>query len=340
MTASAARAEIVSDAAAAETPSALNLSIECPRCRRPLGSVGYNTQSVFVPEIRCSDCGFQLSHEQGIWKALPSERLQYFDRFLTEYQLIRASEGRGSDDPDFYLALPYRDLTGRNKRQWAIRARTFRFLARRILPELQRRTEPRLRLLDLGAGNGWMSYRLALRGHFPVAVDLSVNHRDGLGAATHYLAELPTLFPRFQAELDHLPFADGQFDGVIFNASFHYSENYGHTLAEAVRCVRSGGIIVIADSATYRSEDHGQRMLQERRAAFVKQYGFPSDGLNSLEYLTPERLAAVAQPLDLCWDSHNPNYGLAWKMRPWLARITGRREPSQFRIYSAVVNGK
>ena len=340
MTASAARAEIVTSSAENDRSSTPNLAIECPRCRRALGSVGYNTQSVFVPEIQCSGCGFHLSHEQGIWKALPPERLQYFDRFLTEYQLIRAGEGRGSDDPDFYLALPYRDLTGRNNRQWAIRARTFRFLARRILPELQRRTGPRLRLLDLGAGNAWMSYRLALRGHFPVAVDLSVNHRDGLGAATHYLAELPTLFPRFQAELDHLPFADGQFDGVIFNASFHYSENYARTLAEAVRCVRRGGMLVIADSATYRSEDHGQRMLQERRAAFVKQYGFPSDGLKSLEYLTPERLAAMAQPLDLSWDSHNPKYGVLWAMRPWLARILGRREPSQFRVYTATVNDK
>ena len=50
----------------------------------------------------------------------------------------------------------------------------------RPLPE---RTERALRILDLGAGNGWMSYRLALQGHLPIAVDLLTNDRDGLGAA-------------------------------------------------------------------------------------------------------------------------------------------------------------
>jgi len=271
---------------------------------------------------------------------MPSERLQYFDRFLMEYQFVRASEGRGSDDPDYYLALPFRDLTGRNPRQWAIRAHTFRYIERKIIPDLQERTEPRLRLLDLGAGNGWLSYRLALRGHFPVAADISVNSRDGLGAATHYLAELPSLFPRFQAELDRLPFGDAQFDGVIFNASFHYSENYSRTLAEAVRCVRQGGMILIADTATYRTEGSGKKMLEERRASFIKRFGFPSDGLKSLEYLTSERLEAMAHPLDLTWETHRPSYGFRWAMRPWLARLTGRREPSQFCIYTALVGVK
>ena len=34
-------------------------------------------------------------------------------RFLEDYSRIRQAEGRGSDDPAYYLALPYRDLSGR-----------------------------------------------------------------------------------------------------------------------------------------------------------------------------------------------------------------------------------
>jgi SAM-dependent methyltransferase len=340
MTASAARAEFSAGPGGAASSASPSLLFQCPRCRRPLGLIGYSTRSVFGPEVSCSGCSFQLRQEQGIWKALPPERLQYFERFLMEYQFVRAAEGRGSDDPAFYLALPYKDLTGRNPRQWAIRSRTFRYIDRRILPVLQSRVSPHLTLLDLGAGNGWMSFRLALRGHFPVAVDLCINNRDGLGAASHYLAELSSLFPRFQAELDFLPFADAQFDGVFFNASFHYSENYVRTIKEAVRCVRRGGMILIADTASYRTEDIGQRMLQERRARFIKQYGFPSDGLHNLEYLTNERLDAMTHDLGLSWQVHKPNYGLRWAMRPCMAKITRRREPSQFRIYTAWVNEK
>ncbi len=93
-----------------------------------------------------------------------------------------------------------------------------------------------------------MSYRLALAWSRTVAVDLLTNDRDGLGAAAHYRKHLSTLFPRFQAELDALPFTDDEFDLVIYNASFHYSENYEKTIAEALRCTCAGGTILIADT--------------------------------------------------------------------------------------------
>jgi predicted RNA methylase len=59
---------------------------------------------------------------------------------------------------------------------------------------MEREASRPLDLLDLGAGTGWMSYRLALRGHHPVAVDLLNDDRDGLGAARHFFAKLPREF--------------------------------------------------------------------------------------------------------------------------------------------------
>jgi hypothetical protein len=52
-------------------------------------------------------------------------------RFLDDYIKIRHAEGRGSLDSAYYLALPYRDLTGRLQDQWTIRARSYRYLERR-----------------------------------------------------------------------------------------------------------------------------------------------------------------------------------------------------------------
>ena len=148
MTASVARSERVAVAAGARHPSERSLILQCPKCRRTLGALGNNPSSVFEPEIQCPGCSLQLGQEQGIWTALPPERLQYYERFLTEYQFIRAAEGRGSSDPRFYLGLPYKDISGRNPRQWAIRSRTFRYIAHKILPELQSRAANQLRLLD------------------------------------------------------------------------------------------------------------------------------------------------------------------------------------------------
>jgi len=190
------------------------------------------------------------------------------------------------------------------------------------------------RVLDLGAGNCWMSHRLALAGYRPFAVDLLTNDQDGLGAAENFRGHLRAMFPRFQAELARLPFQDEQFDAVIFNASFHYAEDPVSTLSEALRCVRSGGMVIISDTPWYSSEESGRRMVAERYASFLERYGTASDSIRSLEYLTDDRLRDLEQQLSVRWTIHSPRYGLKWAMRPLIARLSNRREPSQFRIYT------
>ncbi len=322
---------------AAEPGQQLKLSLECPSCREGLGAISYGAPLLLETGLRCAKCSFLLANEQGIWKALPPDRERYYERFLMEYQIVRAAEGRGSNKASFYLALPYKDLSGRNQWQWVIRGRTYQCIEDVVLPKLESERKGPLSILDLGAGNGWLSYRLMRRGHRPIAVDLLTNNTDGLGAACHYLQELPVLFPRFQAEVDCLPFRDSQFDCAIFNASFHYSENYGVTLGEAIRCLRPGGTVIIADSPFYRFEESGQRMLQERREVFTSRFGFPSSSLASLEYLTIDRLARLEARFGLKWQILGPKYGLRWTMRPLIARWKRKREPSQFQIYTAVV---
>jgi SAM-dependent methyltransferase len=267
----------------------------------------------------------------GIVTALPPERVSYYQSFVREYEHIRMAEGRGSEQEEFYLALPYKDTTGNNPQQWRIRSRSFTYLVRHILN--QRPGNAHKDILDLGAGNCWMSYRLALTGCRPVSVDLLINDRDGLGAAEHYRKQLPDLFPRFQAEMTRLPFHDQQFDVAIFNASLHYSEDFESTLREALRCVRRDGLVVVCDSPWYTSEDGGHRMLAERRAAFLRRYGTASDSIKSLEYLTDERLKQLEHALSIRWSFHAPYYGLRWAMRPVMAMLRKKREPSQFRIY-------
>ncbi len=281
----------------------------------------------------------QIRNQRGIWTALTPARQEHFRQFICEYEHVRSDEGRGSNLAAYYLALPFRDLSGRNQGQWTIRARSFRYLENQILSHMER-SMPALDVLDLGAGNAWLDYRLALRGHRPVAVDLLTNNTDGLGAATHYLERLPGLFPRFQAEFTSLPFLDAQFDCVIFNASFHYSESYENALGEAIRCLRPGGWVIITDSPWYAKEDSGRRMLEERRSFFVAKYGFASDSIRSLEYLTDERMNLLATRFGLTWQIHRPFYGFRWSLRPFIARLKRKREPSEFRIYVAQVISK
>jgi SAM-dependent methyltransferase len=311
------------------------LQLACPQCQTVLGciSTAMEQHSGYV----CPNCEMHLQQRGGIWEATVPARARYFEKFLREYSTVREAEGRGSNSSDYYLALPYRDVTGHNQSQWRIRGRSFRTFERDVLPFIERKGEA-LRVLDLGAGNGWLSYRLALRGHSPVAVDLLTNNRDGLGAASHYREKLRTLFPRFRAEHDRLPFGDDQFECAIFNASFHYSENAADTLKEAVRCVRDGGLVVIIDTPWYSEEKSGLQMIKERKSAFKKRFGFASDALRSVEFLTDERLDSLGRECGIAWRVIRPWYGFAWAFRPYIAAIQGKREPSRFRIYAAQVN--
>jgi ubiquinone/menaquinone biosynthesis C-methylase UbiE len=313
------------------------IGLRCPACTTDLPRANYDSLGNPHAPIDCPQCSFIMLQQQGIWVALAKHRVEHFRRFVHDYEKVREAEGRGSHSPEFYLALPNRDLTNRNSWQWAIRARTYRYLQRKLLPAIGLNPLRPLTVLDIGAGNCWLSHRLARIGHRPVAVDLQTNDFDGLAAAEHFRHTLPQFFPRFQADMNCLPFAAGQFDCVIFNASFHYSEDYHRTLSEAVRCVTTGGTIIIADSPTYSCDASGQRMLAERRQWFQAQFGVTSDNLASREYLTRDCLLALQQSLHLKWATHRVWYGLAWACRPFVARFKKRREPSQFVIYTAQV---
>jgi ubiquinone/menaquinone biosynthesis C-methylase UbiE len=283
----------------------------CPSCRS-------GTQV----DAACPECGFQLRLTGGILRALAPRRRPYFERFLRDYGKIRHAEGRGSGDPAYYRALPFKDLSGRNVEQWRMRATTYHYLESRLLPQ-----QP-LDILDIGAGNGWLSNRLAQSGHRPVAVDIFTDGLDGLAAALHY----GVTFPLVEAEFDGLPFAGRQFDWAIFNSSLHYSADYRQTLLEALRCLRPEGQVVVLDSPIYRRPEHGVRMREERHSQFERTYGFRSDSIPSIEFLWEGLLPELARELRIEWRIHRPWYGLAWHLRPWKARLAQRRPPSRFWI--------
>jgi len=251
-------------------------------------------------------------------------------RFLEDYVKIRHAEGRGSQDADYYFALPFRDLTGRLQDQWGMRAKSWRYLEQHVLPAIERRARRPLRIADLGAGNCWLSHRLALRGHHPVAIDILTDALDGLRAGRHYQAKTP--FARLNAEFDDLPLATGSLDVAIYNASIHYSTDYRRTLNEIRRCLAPGGCFLVVDSPVYRHRVHGELMRNERHQHFRQQYGFASDTLPSIEYLDESTLEELRRDLGIRWQVYRPWYGVQWALRPWKARWNGKRPPSRFWI--------
>jgi SAM-dependent methyltransferase len=253
-------------------------------------------------------------------------------KFAGEYAGHRAAEGRALRG-DALRSLPYL-RSGPLSAQWSVRARSFDGLIRHVI----RCQAVSLDVLDLGAGNGWLCYRLAGLGHAAVAYDIRGDEVDGLGAAADLLCEAPFLFQRVLGSFEDLPFATRIFDLAVFNASLHYARDLGKVLHEAMRVTRSGGLIVILDSPFYRCERDGEAMVQEKQNLGQMRFGARAGvllGQNFIEYLTQERLAA-AQP-ELMWLRRRIHYPLWYEMRPLRAFLRGRRAPSRFDLWMARV---
>ena len=287
----------------------------CPKCRRPLQG---------RDDLHCLGCRLGFEEVDGIRGFLTSSRRHRLDQFIREYETIRKAEGRELS-PESYKALPFPDASSRGKGEWGIRAATFGTF-QSTLQEWKKGRSETLRACDLGAGNCWLSNRLALEGLQVVAVDLVKNSFDGLRCRRYF----SSVFVCVEAEFDRLPFQSEQFDLAVFNASLHYSTDYRITLEEALRVLRPGGRIVVLDSPIYRSVQSGEQMVKERERCFESSYGCPSNSLQSEHFLTFRRLDELGADLGLSWQSLRPPYGFKWRLHQWRESLFGSREPAKF----------
>ncbi|MGH7457164.1 MAG: methyltransferase domain-containing protein, partial [bacterium] len=215
--------------------------------------------------LRCLECFAEYAVTDGIPRLVIPSRAKAVDAFCKKYDALRLCEGWASDVTEFYLHLPYRDLSGRHGKEWQMRAQSFRLVQNWMAREIGNR---KLRVLDAGAGSGWMSRCLA-ESHEVVAIDVN--------AGPHGLAALSSAqrhFMAVQAELDRPPFASNSFDVVIVNASLHYARGLERFFEQIERVLRPSGKLIVMDSPTYPTREAAQA-AHERSRAYYAQMGVP-----------------------------------------------------------------
>ncbi len=259
----------------------------------------------------------------------PSERRRQFRRAYAEH---RAREGRGAHDD--VVRLPH-VRRGPLADQWRVRASSFRCFLRRVLRPLARAAGRPLTVLDLGAGNGWLSYRVQRLGHRAIALDMRTDTVDGLGVARGCRDRMATPFHLVAADFERLPLHPACADLVVFNASLHYAIDLPCALRQAVWALRPEGRIAVLDSPFYPSAAAGEEMVREKQRTAARQFGDlagPLTALPFVEYLTPERLRSASEGL-ITWRRHRVLYPLAYELRPLIALISRRRRPSRFDVW-------
>src|SRR2546427_6977914 len=97
--------------------------------------------------------------------------------FEVSYSRAWTREGWGSSDPAYFLHLPYRDISRLHASEWSVKARSLEALQTLLV-----RLRPR-RIVDLGCGTGWLSYRLAQKGYQRYARDALMSEVIGVHPA-------------------------------------------------------------------------------------------------------------------------------------------------------------
>ena len=299
----------------------------CPECRKALPVNGANGADS-AGGVVCSHCGTTFTRANGVYRFLSAERAEAAEPFQRQYRLVREREGYRLASPDYYLRLPAVSSDDPHAAEWRIRRESFAHLQRHALAE---RSRGSIKVLDLGAGSGWLSHRLAADGHCPVAVDRLDDEADGLGACRHY----PVPFAAVQADFDALPFESSQFDLVVFDGSLHYASDPAATLTEATRMLTPGGAIAVMDSPMFASDCDGQAMVAEQLHRMEIEHGIPKAVQPGRGFLTFDMLEAAGRRLGLRARFFQSRGPLAWRLGRQVARITLRRAPAAFGVWVA-----
>jgi ubiquinone/menaquinone biosynthesis C-methylase UbiE/ADP-ribose pyrophosphatase YjhB (NUDIX family)/uncharacterized protein YbaR (Trm112 family) len=289
--------------------------LQCPQCRGHFVVRGHGEARA----LQCANCAAQYALARGIPKLLKPERAESVQSFCGKYDRLRLQEGWASDAPEFYSRLPFEDRAGRHVAEWRLRAQSFRQVQTWLEKNYGQQS---LRILDAGAGSGWMS-RLLAESHEVLATDVNAG-AHGLDAH----AREHRCFMAVQAELERLPLAANSFDLVLANASAHYASEVRTFFAEAARVLRPGGKLIVMDSPVYRDEA-AAAAAHERTRAYYAGNGVPElvqnyGGLSHELFIKPNAFDFVCLRRD---------FSEAARFKKWLREKLGKESAARFPIW-------
>jgi SAM-dependent methyltransferase len=175
-------------------------------------------------------------------------------RFSQRYREARQQEGWQPLTQEEALALPYSQPPSHPVLYWQVRRQTFSTLMHLLARDGP--TPAHGPVADLGAGTGWLSYRLAQLGYRVLAVDANPDPNWGLGAAERYYLPRQRFWLGL-GSLENPPLQTNQLALIVLNASLHYTSDLGGTIRQAARALQPGGRLVILDTPISRQPRPG-----------------------------------------------------------------------------------
>lgn len=226
--------------------------MRCPKCETPLDD-GW----------RCAK-GHSLPFRDGIPSVLGDELRSRLEPFLDAFSTYREQRGERITDPAVYAGLPQSGIAI-DRSLWKPRCFDLALVKRSI------RGRERLRVLDIGAWNGWLSNTLVVDGHIVTALDYFTDPFDGIGAVRHYR----NTFQAVQFDLERLDLINEHFDLVIGNRCAAYFEDLGRSIAQMKALLAPNGTLLLTGLNIHRSTKAIEAHFAAARDRFHAQHGMP-----------------------------------------------------------------
>jgi ArsR family transcriptional regulator len=127
---------------------------------------------------------------------------------------------------------------------------------------------PRLKVADLGCGEGYLTMEAARWASTVFAVDRSETVLKRARALARRRRVANVIWKK--GELERLPVKDGAVDVAMLSQALHHAHDPGRAIAEATRITRGGGRVLVLDLRTHQ-EEWVRAKLGDRRLGFDDQ---------------------------------------------------------------------
>lgn len=210
---------------------------------------------------------------------------------------------------------------------WKQKARSLRKLIEVLGPARNRK------VVDIGAGTGWLSYNLAAAGFQCFATDISSGPDVGLGAARAF-DRSPYGFERAIATMDIWPFKSNSVDVAICNASLHYMSDTRLAVAEALRVLRHDGTFLVMNEPVHRDASSAIRASQEFKLR-MRSLGARGPLVDYQTHFVEADLEKTLRGSFAIVVRHEPDYGFGFRSWRTIKGMALRMELASFPIYEA-----
>lgn len=214
------------------------LQLKCPECQSRIDKTTLSCENDHV-----------FNEQDGVVTLFTQEFNDTFEYYLKSLNTYREDWSTVVRDPKQFDQLPNANIPGQEK-MWEQRHNEMLFIRKAL------HSQEGLKVLEVGAWNGWLSNKLMWDRHAVVAVDYFDDEWDGLRAKKHY--PHPN-WASLQMDPEHPEIIDSKFDVIIFNHNLPYFSDLEKTLKQYKAMLNTGGkffiigIHIVGDPKKYEA---------------------------------------------------------------------------------------